>query len=752
LHSSPDQMHPARWFRLTALGTLLCTFLWAPAILAAPAIVQQPAAQTLGIGSRATFSVLAQGATAYQWQRNGVAIAGAASASYTTPVLAAQDNGDQYRVVVSGGGASMTSKSAALHVTGISVIAGTPGSGWGAVDGTALQARFWAPYTLSADAGGNLYAGDWNTVRRLTPTGSVKTLAGDPRTCAEQPGTGSSARFCFPLATLPIGGGSIIMGDWAGVLWQISPNGSASQMGATSFWCISGLAGTAATFYVADMCRGNVLWRVQGGVVTSFATLSSFPGQVSMDGAGNLYVAEGTFIEKVTPGGVVSLLAGGPSPGHADGQGAAASFGCATNAPEDEYLTAYNGAFGITTLTNGTSYVTDPCNHTVRRISPTGLVTTLAGSSAQIGSADGPGASARLWTPLGIAHDGAGNLFVSDEYNANIRKISAVGQVSTFTGPSPAYWGTADGTGTSARFNGILGIARDASGTLYVSDAGSHTIRRISRSNVVSTWAGSAAQPGAVDGVGSAARFNYPSGLALSPTGTLYVSDSYNDAIRAIAPDGTVTTFAGALGVAGAVDGPLIAARFDHPHAMAIDSTGALYVADTHGLRLIANGTVTTLEASSPAFDYRAVEGLAVDDTGVIYLTQTQRHSLYTMTQAGVRTLLAGADCPGYGAGCFGRADGVGTSARFMRARALAIGADRNVYVNDAYAGRIAKVTPAGLVTTVVGDALLPIKTVLGPLPGRIAGPGPLTMLPGLPVSFVLADGFEDTVLRVDLP
>ena len=735
-----------------SLAILFVSGAFAVPALSAPVIIQQPAAQTVQIGSTATFSVVAPGAATYQWQRNGSNIASAVAPTYTTRALSAQNNGDRYGVTVSGGGVTISSSTAPLRVTGLSLIAGVVGRGWGAVDGPPGQTRFWAPYTLSADAAGYLYMGDWNTVRRLAPTGAVTTLAGESRTCSEVPGTGTTARFCFPLATLPIGNGDILMGDWSGLLWQITPAGTATMVTGAQFGCVSGLTGNASTFYVADMCLGNVLWRVQNGVTSAFATLSSMPGQVSQDGAGNLYVAEGTFIEKVSPTGVVTLLAGGPSPGHADGQGIAASFGCSAMQPSDEYLTAYNGAFGITTLTDGTSYVTDPCNHTVRKVSPTGVVTTFAGTAGQIGSADALGANARFWTPLGVAHDRQGNIYVSDEYNPNVRKITPAARVSTFSG-APVFWGTTDGPGPSARFNGVGGgVALDAAGTLYVSDTGNHTIRRVSPTKIVSTWAGSAGLTGVADGVGGTARFNYPAGIALDVAGTLFVADHYNHTIRSITSAGMVSTLSGTAGTPGTADGPVRQAQFAFPRAMAADSSGALYVSDVNGLRKISNGLVTTLERSTPSFDYGSVEGIAVDSAGLIYLTHVGYHSIYTMTQAGVRTLLAGGGCGGYGPNCFGRIDGPGNAARFMRLRALAIGNDGMVYVSDAYAGRVARVTPSGDVTTVVGDGQWPITSRLGPLPGRLAGGGPIAMLPGQPVSFIMTDGFENTILRVDLP
>jgi hypothetical protein len=178
----------------------------------------------------------------------------------------------------------------------------------------------------------------------------------------------------------------------------------------------------------------------------------------------------------------------------------------------------------------GNIYVADTVNDTIRKITSAGNVTTLAGSAGQIGSTDGTGSAARFYYPRSVAVDTAGNVYAAEFYNHTIRKITPDGQVTTLAG-SAGQSGSADGTGSAARFYQPQGVAVDSDGNVYVADTGNDTIRMITPAGDVTTLAGSVGQSGGADGIGSAARFNLPQGVAVDSAGNVYVADTYNNRI-----------------------------------------------------------------------------------------------------------------------------------------------------------------------------------------------------------------------------
>jgi sugar lactone lactonase YvrE len=296
---------------------------------------------------------------------------------------------------------------------------------------------------------------------------------------------------------------------------------------------------------------------------TGAAARFNGPFGVAVDAAGNLYVADAGNhrIRKISPAGAVSTLAGSTQ-GFADGVGTAAQF----NFPR-----------GVAVDAAGTVYVADNANHRIRKITPAGAVTTLAGSTN--GFADGTGAAARFNSPSGVAVDAAGNVYVADLNNHRIRKISPAGAVTTLAGSTQGF---ADGVGTAAQFNGPLGVVVDAAGNVYVADNANHRIRKITPAGAVTTLAGST--NGFADGTGAAARFNGPSGVAVDAAGNLYVADAGNHRIRKISPAGAVSTLAGSTqGFAGGVG---TAAQFSFPRGVAVDAAGTVYVADNANHRI----------------------------------------------------------------------------------------------------------------------------------------------------------------------
>jgi sugar lactone lactonase YvrE len=314
----------------------------------------------------------------------------------------------------------------------------------------------------------------------------------------------------------------------------------------------------------------------------------NLPVGVTVDSAGNVYVADtlNSTVRKITPAGAVSTFAGlAGNFGSADGAGTNAQF---------------YGPQGIAADSAGFLYVADTANATIRRISPAGAVSLFAGAADNFNSFDGTGTNASFYHPEGLAVDGAGNVYVADTWNHTIRKITPAGAVSTLAGLAENP-GTADGTNSKARFNRPAGIALDSATNLFVTDFLNHTIRKITPGGTVSTIAGLAGAWGSADGTNSAARFFQPQGIYAADAATLFVVDSGSQTLRKLSASGTnwvVSTVAGLPGTAGSADGTGPAAQFYFPAGVALDGAGYLYIGDS------ANNTIRTTRVVPPLLQY----------------------------------------------------------------------------------------------------------------------------------------------------
>lgn len=315
---------------------------------------------------------------------------------------------------------------------------------------------------------------------------------------------------------------------------------------------------------------------------------------------------------------LVTTLAGSGAVGYADGVGTAAVL----NQP---HLLAIDAS--------GMLYLTDFGGRRIRKISPLGVVTTLAGNGLST-STDGAGTAASFNGPLGIAVDATGSVYVSDQLGNRIRKITSAGVVTTLAGNGTAAY--ADGTGSAASFNSPYGISVDSHGYVYVCDTGNCRVRKISPSGVVTTLAGSGANDFA-EGTGAAAAFSGMTGLGIDAAENLYVSA--NNRIRKVTPSGVVTTFVGD-GSSGFLDGTGTAARISAPRSIAVDLNGNFYIPDTdiNRIRKISPlGVVTTLagngiasfsEGIGTAASFNYPRGIAVDAYGNIYVADVSNQRI----------------------------------------------------------------------------------------------------------------------------
>jgi sugar lactone lactonase YvrE len=312
------------------------------------------------------------------------------------------------------------------------------------------------------------------------------------------------------------------------------------------------------------------------------AATFNYTSGIATDSTGNIYVANAhNTILKITPAGLVMTFAGKPDTrGHADGIDSAATF-------------IY--PISIATDSAANVYVADKVNNTIRKITPAGAVSTLAGTAGVSGHADGIGAQASFSGPVGVANDSEGNVYVADYGNNTIRKITPNGAVTTFAGTAGVA-GNADGVGANASFTSPYAIATDSAGNVFVAEMPSHTIRKITPAGVVTTLAGKAGEPGRADGIGSEASFTFIRGIAADKAGNVYVADYGNNTIRKVTPAGVVTTIAGKAGESAEFDGIGSAARFSQPVAVATDSAGNVLVLEADNIRQITPaGVVTTI-------------------------------------------------------------------------------------------------------------------------------------------------------------
>ena len=620
----------------------------------------------------------------------------------------------------------------------------------GSTDGTGAAARFSGPSGVAADSQGNIYVTDSgnNTIRKITPGGTVMTIAGQIGVKGSTDGPGANASFNLPNGIAVDTNGNLYVADELNdTIRKITPEGTN--------WMVSTLAGQV----------GTAGWLDAMGTNAQFST----PTGVAVDSAGNVYVADvaNDVIREISPVGMVGTIAGQPHhPGHTDGTNNGAQFympfGISVDATTNLYVTdginetirklvpgtagwavstiagqvlisgsadgvgtnaQFSGPAGIVISGGGTLYVADDNNNTIRKLTLTGtnwIVSTFAGLVGVYGDADGATNNARFHSPIGVTVDGAGNVYVADANNNEIRKITIGGVVSTFAGVST---GSTDGPGTNALFWSTAAVALDAGGNVYVADYYNCTIRKIATNGVVSTIAGLAGNIGSADGTNNAARFYYPSDIALDGGGSLYVADAYNSTIRKITPVGTnwvTSTIAGQAEVYGEADGVGSNAFFYVPAGIAVDASTNVFVSDNYGMVIRkvtsvgANWAVTTIaglpftEGSSNGIGTNAMfyfpRGLAVDNASNVYVADSENNSIRRLTPVGTNWLASTlAGVPGIRA----NDDGTGTNAHFFFPDDVTFDTTGHLYVMDTYNQTIRKMTLVGtnwMVTTVAGQ------------------------------------------------
>jgi len=582
-------------------------------------------------------------------------------------------------------------------VTTLAGLAGVSGS----TDGVGSAARFYHPEGITVDIFGNVYVADTDnqTIRKITPGGLVTTLAGVAGSNGNMDGIGRAASFNWPSGVAVDGTGNVYVTEIfnydvrkitpAGVVTtlagQAGSSGNADGLGSDArFTDPGGVAVDAwGNIFVADTYNDRICKITPAGMVTTLrmadGTAAYFyrPQKLGLDVVGNVYVSDSLNhrILRLTTAGDLTIIATLPA-----------------DLPQDPTSVPYADGVAVDAL--GNVYVADTGNSAVRKITQSGVMTTVAGFGPGFGSTDGVGSVARFFYPAGVAADGAGNVYAADMANHTIRKIAPGGIVTTLAGLARSS-GDADGTGSAARFNSPSAVAVDAVGNVYVADTGNGTIRKLTPAGVVSTLAGLAGSSGNIDATGSAARFSLPQSLAADAAGNVYVADihqplqnflrwSYYSEIRKITAGGEVTTLATLSEVPGLVPPPPAAL------SLAIDRAGNLLAADFYtsviwrisvdGTASIFAGTPTvyggdSVDGTGAAARFTALSGIAVDAAGSVYVADC--HAIRRIAPGGVVTTLAGVS------ELFGSADGTGSAARFNAPSGIAVDNAGRLYVAD---------------------------------------------------------------------
>ena len=383
----------------------------------------------------------------------------------------------------------------------------------------------------------------------------------------------------------------------------------------------AGVVGCSALLGFNDLTSGD----------SDAAGGSDAPNDTTTGGDGTSGTAPGAPSNVVAAPALVTTLAGSGTATFADGTGAMASF----NAPA-----------GVAVDAAGNVYVADTLNHRIRKVTPAGVVSTLAGSGTAT-FAEGTGATAGFKEPSGVTVDG-NVVYVADSLNHRIRMVTAAGVVSTLAGSgAPSYF---DGIGTVADFDEPRGVAADGVGFVNVSDTGNHRIRRveISSKQVVSVVGGSGPpDPGFMDGSGGSTRFDTPKGITADAFGNVFIADSHNHRVRGLVIASRSTTSPAGSGLAKFADGTGSAASFATPSGVALDAAGTVFVADSlnHRIRKMASGGVVTTIAGSgvAAFadgtaataSFNAPAGIAVGTAGAIYVADTNNHRIRKVASLG---------------------------------------------------------------------------------------------------------------------
>lgn len=575
----------------------------------------------------------------------------------------------------------------------LTVFAGNGNLGFSGDGGPAAAASLDSPSGIALDGSGNLYIADYGNdrIRRVdAATGIITTVAGNGNFgFSGDGGPATQASLAYPTGVAVDSGSN---------LYFTAPDDNRIRRVAAATGIISTVAGNGSYGFTGD------------GGLAIMASLRS-PRGITVDSSGNLYVGD-TYNQRIrrvdAATRIITTVAGnGANAFIGDG-------GPATSA------SLYNPV-GIALDSGGNLYIADSYNQRVRRVDPSGIITTVAGNATYVFSGDGgPATEASLLYPAGVALDSGGNLYIADTYHQRIRLVGAAsGVINTLAGNGTSWFSGDGGDATDASLYSY-GVAADNGGNLYIADTYNRRIRRVDTGGIISTIAGNGTAAFSGDGgPATSASIDLGFGVALDSSVNFYFADSRNLRVRRVAAaTGIITTVAGnGSAGSGGDGGPATSASLqDGPNGVAVDSSGNLYIADTANelIRRVdaKTGIITTVAgngtygfsgdggpATSAALNYPT--NVALDESGNLYIADAYNHRIRRVASDGIITTVAGDGTQGYNGD-----GGPAKSANLAYPYGVGVDGNGDLYVADTANHRIRRVDAGGIITTVAGNGI----------------------------------------------
>jgi len=642
-----------------------------------------------------------------------------------------------------------------IAATGIiTTVAGTGTAGFGGDGGPATSAQLNLPYGLAVDLAGYLYIADLNNsrVRRVSPDGTIGTYAGSGgQGSSGDGGPATSAQMLSPRNVAVDAAGNLYISEFGGNrVRKVTPDGLISTAAGTGIAGFRGDGGPASAaqlafpaglaldrqgnLYIADSQNQRVRKLLPGGQISTvlggtgpYSLLT--PIAVAVDLAGQVYVAGATAVVQEYTAANKWIVAAGTGAAGFSGDGGAANAAQLT-APLD-----------LAVDPSGGFYIADQTR--VRQVASNGTIGTIAGDDYLHAIGDGSNATAALlYLPAAVALDSLGNLFIGDTGTQRARSVSPAGIVSTAAGTGVASPGADATVAAATTLMNPMGVAVDQFGNLLIAEMGAHRIREVSTGGRIYTIVGTG-----VAGLGPESmpaietQLRAPRGLCLDRTGALYVVDTANHRVLRVPPGGLVTTAAGnGASGAGGDGGPARLAQLNQPTACTLDSAGNLYIADTwnHRIRRVdATGAIATVagagvaggsgdEGPATAALLSAPQGVAADDNGNIYISDTGNSRIRLVTPDGVIHTIAGATAGFAGDG------GPALSARMDAPGGILLDGAGDLYFADTNNNRVRRLVPNGIVAPplVTPPTPLSVVNVASLAPGPVA-PGEVVAIFG---------------------